>query len=432
MNFFNMFPNMPQMPHMQFSQQRQQTQKPVDSTKLYNLLGVDKNATDKQIKKAYLLKSMKGEYRHPDKGGNTAKFQELKTAYEVLKDKKKRELYNKYGEASLQSDFQEPMDIGSLFGHRPIYRREPKIQKEKPIYHKIKVSLENLCKGITKKIKINRNVIIHKQTKQICNPFKVNDICNFCQHCKGTGILNITRQLGPGMIQQIQTQCKYCGGVGKELKPEYENVKKDEIVEIFIEKGSEMGDKIKIEEKGNMSPGKLPSDIIFIIEEEKHSHFQRKGNDLLMKKKISLMDALCGFQFIIKHPDNRFIVVKSDKIIKEKTLKCIENSGMPLKNDQYSYGKLFILFQVAYPKEEELTDELKNIIKKIFVHFKSYHSLVNLPIEQQLEKLPKESEIDYETLQDVEASLYGKKNKQKSANDSDSEEEGEVQNCRTM
>ena len=430
-----MFPNMSHIPNMsQFhNMQNNRSQKPVDSTRLYKLLNIDKTSTDKQIKKAYILKSMNGEYRHPDRGGDTAKFQQLKQAYDILKDKQKRKLYDKYGEDSLKSNFQEPMNINNLFGVQQRNRQQPQIQKEKPQFHKLIVSLEDLCKGITKKMKINRRVIINTTTNKICDPLNTSELCNFCQQCKGRGRINLTRQIGPGMIQQLQTKCQQCNGIGKELKSQFKIIQQSEIIELFIEKGSEAGDKIKIEEKGNMSPGKLSSDIIFIIEEKKHTIFQRKGNDLLIKKKINLMDALCGFEFIIQHPDNRFIVVKSDSIIKEKSLKCVDNSGMPLKNDNYSYGKLFILFQVIYPTQEEITPELKNIIKKLFIHIKSYRSLLNLPIEQQLSKLPKESEIDYETLHEIDPKLFGKKNNHKSANDSDSDEDDQqVQKCRTM
>ena len=425
MNFFNMFPNMPH--------QQQQPRKPVDSSKLYRLLGISKDSTEKQIKKAYLLKSMKGEYRHPDKGGDTAKFQELKQAYEVLKDKQKRELYNKYGEESLKSDFQEPMDIGSLFGNRMNVRMKPKIQKAQPIYHKISVSLEDLCKGITKKLKITRNVIIDTKTNQIVDPLNTDTICDVCQKCHGTGQINITRQIGPGMIQQIRTTCQFCRGNAQQLKKQYKTIEKPEIIEIFIEKGSEAGDKIKISNKGNMFPGKATSDIIFIIEEKPHTIFQRKGNDLLIKKKISLTDALCGKEFIVHHPDNRYIVIKTNDIIKGKMLKCVNNGGMPLKSDQYSYGKLFILFHVVYPEKNEITPDLQKIIKKIFLHVKSFHSFLESPIEKQISELPENSEIDYETIQDVDPALFGKKTKHKSANDSDSEDEyGETQTCRTM
>ena len=107
MDFFNIFNNMNNM--------NQRNNKNIDNDRLYKILEIPKNADQNIIKKAYLKKSMKGEYRHPDKGGNKEKFQILSMAYNTLKDNKKRELYNKYGEDSLKPDFREPIHMNNLF-----------------------------------------------------------------------------------------------------------------------------------------------------------------------------------------------------------------------------------------------------------------------------------------------------------------------------
>ena len=101
-----------------FPQRQTQNKTSVDNMRLYNLLNVPKTANEKEIKKAYLKKSMKGEYRHPDKGGSNENFQKLSRAYNVLKNKEKRNLYDKYGEDSLKPDFREPVDINQLFGNQ--------------------------------------------------------------------------------------------------------------------------------------------------------------------------------------------------------------------------------------------------------------------------------------------------------------------------
>ena len=124
------------------------------------------------------------------------------------------------------------------------------------------------------------------------------------------------------MIQQMQTICNYCQGKRKQLKNQYKIEDKIETINIFVEKGMEQGDKIKVIGKGNMSPGTLPSDIIFIIVEEPHPiFFKEKGNDLLIKRKISLIDALCGFEFLIEHPEGKYINVKSNKLVEDKAIK---------------------------------------------------------------------------------------------------------------
>ena len=429
MNFFNMFN---QGNANQFNQFQNNRSSNVDNTRLYKLLGIDKDSDEKTIKKAYLKKSMTGDYRHPDKGGSNEKFQELSMAYNTLKDKKKRELYNKFGEDSLKSDFQEPINMNSLFNFQSS-QNPNRLEKGQPIIHRINVTLEELCNGCTKKIKITRDVIIDSISNQIVDENELENICSICKFCNGSGFMNITRQIGPGMIQQIRTTCKQCNGNSRVLKPKYRKIKKEEILNIFIEKGSENGEKIKLNNKGNMQPGKLTSDIIIILNEIPHKIFQRKGNDLLIKRKISLLDAICGFKFLFKHLDNRFIVIKSNDVIKDKEIKCIDNGGMPIKSDTYSYGKLFVIFTVVYPKINELNSEIKVKFKKLFQEIKSFKSLNNNNVEDKLKSLPENSEIDYETLIKIDPKLYGKKNNSKSANDSDSEDEGpNVERCHTM
>ena len=134
--------------------------------------------------------------------------------------------------------------------------------KGSPIIHNIGVTLEELCKGTKKKMKITRKVIVNKITKQVVDSNEMNNITINCPRCNGQGVINITRQIGPGMIQQIRTNCDKCNGSSKKLKPQRIHTDKIEVIEIYIEKGSEHGDKIKLSGKGNMSPGKLPSDII--------------------------------------------------------------------------------------------------------------------------------------------------------------------------
>mgnify|MGYP001964950576 CR=1 FL=1 len=419
-------------PHMNPMNQRQN--KPVDNSRLYNILGIDKLTENSSvIKKAYLKKSMRGEYCHPDKGGSNEKFQELSLAYNILKDKEKRDLYNKYGEESLKPDFREPMNMNNLFSfNTQVQRQNNNLEKGQPIIHKLNLSLTELCKGVTKKLKITRKIIINTTNKKIISSKnEILESCQICKKCNGTGIINITRQIGPGMIQQIRTNCDFCKGSCRKLKPQYKVVEKEEIVNVFVEKGMENGDKIKINDKGNMFPGKLPSDIIFVVQELKDKIFQRKGNDLLMKRKISLKDALCGFEFLIKHPEDKYIVIKSNNVIKDNTLRCIENGGMPLKHDNYSYGKLFVMFTVIYPSKQEIKDNLE-LIKKV-LNFQSYNNLNNNNTKILVNSLPENTLIESGTLKDIDPNLFGHKSRYKSANDSDSDDEQmNTERCHTM
>ena len=206
------------------------------------------------------------------------------------------------------------------------------------------------------------------------------------------------------------------------------------MVEIFIEKGSCNGDKIKLTDKGNMIPGKLTSDLVIIINEIEHPEFKRKNNDLLLKMDISLYDALCGFNTVIKHPDNRELVIISDNIINNECIKCIETGGMPIKNDSFNNGKLFIVFNIIYPQKNELSENHKKILNDIFKTIPSYKRFINRKSKKDLLKDENtETDIEEHFLKNINPKEFGKKNnKYKSAEDSDSDDGENPQRCRTM
>lgn len=95
----------------------------------------------------------------------------------------------------------------------------------------------------------------------------------------------------------------------------------------------------------------MAGDIVFIVQEQPHSVFKRKGDDLLMNKDIELVESLCGFKFIIEHLDKRKIVVESkpNEVIKPDSILCIAGEGMPIHGNPYEHGKLFIHFNIIFP-----------------------------------------------------------------------------------
>ena len=95
--------------------------------------------------------------------------------------------------------------------------------------------------------------------------------------------------MGP-MIQQMQTACDECDGTGKLTARGVKSVKEKKILELHIEKGSKTGTKIKFDGESDEHPGKLPGDIVFILKEKTHHQFKRRNADLLLQKKITLVE----------------------------------------------------------------------------------------------------------------------------------------------
>ena len=265
---------------------------PVDTTKLYETLGLEKTADEKEIRKKYKKLAIK---HHPDKGGDEAKFKEINAAYEILSDPEKRATYDKYGLEGLEDGRGgggggDADDLFSMFfgGGRGGGRRGP--SKSPSLQHPIKVSLEDLYNGKTVKLAINRKVIVGEATS--------------CVSCDGQGMKLELRQIGPGMVTQVQRQCPDCGGHGHKAKTKSER----KVLDVHVEKGMAHNSKITFRGMADELPNMEPGDIHFVIQVKEHELFKRKGADLLVTKDISLNQALTGFS-VRSYMHNNYVAV---------------------------------------------------------------------------------------------------------------------------
>ena len=156
-------------------------------------------------------------------------------------------------------------------------RRASGPRKGPSINHPLKVSLEDLYNGKTVKLAVNREVI-------------VGDV-KTCTKCNGQGAVMEIRQIGPGMITQVQRHCDSCGGQGNTAQRKTER----KILEVHVDKGMAHNQKITFAGMSDEMPGMETGDINFVIQEKDHDLFKRKGADLLVTKELSLNQAICGF-----------------------------------------------------------------------------------------------------------------------------------------
>jgi len=327
----------------------------VDTTKLYETLGVDKNADEKEIKKAYRKLAVK---HHPDKGGDEHKFKEVSAAYEVLSDKEKRAKYDKYGLEGLSDEGGGgggADDLFSMFFGGGGSRRGPR--KGESINHPIKVSLEDLYNSKTVKLAINRQVIVGDKQPKVCDT------------CEGQGVVIELRQIALGMVQQVQRKCTAPGCIDGYI---YKTKKERKVLEVHVEKGMKNGQKITFRGMADEKPNMETGDINFIVQEKEHELFKRKGADLLISKTLSLNEALCGFEWSITHLDKREVIIKSrpGEVIKPETLqgqpfvKIVSGEGMPSKGNPFAKGDLYVLFRVEFPSDGELDEKTVNVLKE--------------------------------------------------------------------
>jgi DnaJ homolog subfamily A member 2 len=263
---------------------------PVDTNKLYETLEIDKNATPKEIKKAYFRLS---KLHHPDKGGEEHKFKEISAAYEILSDPEKRKSYDQYGLEGVDDEggaAARGEDLFSMFfggSRRGRGGGGGGPRKGPAVNHPIKVSLEDLYNGKTVKLAVNRKVIVGEVTT--------------CTKCRGQGAVMEVRQIGPGMITQMQRTCSDCSGQGNMAQTKSER----KVLEVHVEKGMAHNSKVTFRNMADEVPGLEPGDVNFIIQEKEHELFKRKGADLLVTREISLNQALCGYSVRIMKRDER-------------------------------------------------------------------------------------------------------------------------------
>ncbi|CAO1627552.1 unnamed protein product [Sympodiomycopsis kandeliae] len=335
----------------------------VKETKFYDLLGVAPGAGESELKKAYRKKALQA---HPDKGGDPEVFKEITSAYEALADPQKRDLYDRFGEAGLSESGgmgggMDPSDLfsqlfggaggGSFFGGggggRP---RGPR--KGKDLVHRVKVTLEELYAGKVTKLALQKNVLCKG-----CDGKGGKNVTQ-CRSCNGQGVKMQLRQLGP-MIQQVQSPCEVCSGVGETMSPKDKcktcNGRKvnseRKVLEVRIEKGMEDGQQITFKEEADQAPNTVPGDVVIVVDVKPHERFQRKGNDLYTDYEVDLLTALGGGKILIQHLDDRALSIEIPQgdVIKPETTKVLRGHGFPSRRF-HEPGDLYVRLTVAFPE----------------------------------------------------------------------------------
>ncbi|KAL1425368.1 hypothetical protein MTO96_019254 [Rhipicephalus appendiculatus] len=307
----------------------------VKETAYYDILGVKPNCTQDELKKAYRKLALK---YHPDKNpAEGERFKQISQAYEVLSNAEKRRIYDQGGEQAIKEGagsggggFSAPMDLFDMF-------------------------FEELYNGATRKLSVQRCTICDKCEGRGGRKGAVER----CPSCRGSGMNVRIQQLVPGMVQHIQTTCQECMGEGERINPKdrckncnaKKVVRERKILEVHIDKGMEDGQKITFSGEGDQEPGLEPGDIIVVLDEREHEVFKRNRTDLMMRMDLTLTEALCGFQKTITTLDNRTLVITNlpGEVIKNGSVKCILNEGMPQYRNPFEKGKLIIHFVVNFP-----------------------------------------------------------------------------------
>jgi len=315
----------------------------VDTEGLYKVLGVNKNATEREIKKAFKKAALK---HHPDRGGDAEKFKEVEKAKQILTDPQKRKLYDRYGEKGVeQGGAPGGGDLFDLFtGGRS--RQDQGPPKPKTITQTVEITLEDVYKGSA----IKRKWKIKSAKKKYV-----------CRSCGGQGSVRQVVRQGPMMLQ-TQRKCDTCGGRGFQLPDEKEVTKTGTV---HIPHGIKNGGKIVLHGEGHSLPDYQKGDVTFVVRLKKHKIYHRKGADLGCQHTVTLCEALCGYEFRLKHVSGKMLIVKSKpgEIVQPGDLKVLSEYGLPQKGNHFVRGHLYIQFKVVFPLASSLNSSKKSILK---------------------------------------------------------------------
>ncbi len=334
----------------------------------YETLGLSKEATEEEIKKAYRKLAIK---YHPDKNpdnkGAEEEFKKVAEAYSILSDADKKKRYDTFGtaDANNRGGFNgggfgfDMSDIFSQFGD--MFGQQQRRQKRgQDLRVKVNVNLSEILNGCDKKLKFNRNIPCNdcsgrggadirscvmcggsgQQVKTQSTPFGRVNQAYTCSSCHGTG-------------ENIINKCKSCSGNGVKVS--------EETIEIRIPAGVYGGLVLNMKGMGNYAASSTAGDLHIMVEEEKHKKIQRNGNDLLIDEWISIPDAILGCECVIDGVDTQFKVTVESGVESGKMYR-LPGHGLPDVNHG-NRGDFYVKINVKIPKG--LSDKEIEIIKSL-------------------------------------------------------------------
>lgn len=355
----------------------------------YEVLGVNKNASEEELKKAYRKKAIQ---YHPDKnpGDKKAeeKFKEVAEAYDVLSDPDKRSRYDQFGHAGV-----DPSQGGGGFGGfsggfsmDEIFRRFGDLFGDSPFggggftsHHsrgsdlrvRVRLTLAEISTGVQKKIKLKKDITCsHCHGEGTTDP-KGKSTCSTC-HGKGV-VISVTQSfIGP---VRTQTTCPTCHGSGEIITQPCSHChgkgieKGEEIVSINIPAGVAEGMQLTLEGKGNQGErGGYAGDLLILIEEEKDPNFIRNGNDLIYNLLIPVSTAIKGGQVMVPTIEGKAKVKIEPGTQPGKVLR-MRDKGLP---NLRGYGKGDLLINVNVFIPSDLSESDMEIVEKI-EHSEAFH-----------------------------------------------------------
>ncbi|WP_418360074.1 molecular chaperone DnaJ [Sphingobacterium detergens] len=356
----------------------------------YDILGVARSADEKEIKSSYRKLAIK---YHPDKnpGDHEAeeKFKEAAEAYDILSNPQKRQRYDQFGHAgnsasggygggggmNMDDIFSQ---FGDIFGGGHPFesffggggggggqRGGRRVARGSNLRIKVKLTLEEIAKGVEKKVKVNKQVSCHS-----CDGSGAKDKSSFhtCKTCGGSGSVRRVTNTILGQMQTTST-CPTCNGEGVEITAKCTTCRGEglergeETIAINIPAGVSEGMQLSMSGKGNAAPrGGIPGDLIILIEEVPHESLKRDGLNVIYDLYINFVDATLGTSVEVPTIDGK-AKIKIEPGTQGGKILRLKGKGIPEVNS-YHKGDQLVYVNIWTPKavsneEKELLNKLK-------------------------------------------------------------------------